>query len=305
MKCVLKGKKSNYLLSLGIALLAGLVFTSAHLPLPSKSDPIKWYIAESSDDLAQLIQKAIAQAKHSVLLHAFTLQDPHILRLLEKGQKACLTIDVLCDARYNKELPPFIKQVRGKGLFHRKVLIIDEATVYLGSANFTTSSLVDQANHVAAFHNPKLATFLQGGSGVFQDKDLEVHTLPSPTALERLIKKIDAAQVSIDLALFTLSHPKLLDALARAEKRGVAVRAIFDSSGAFRSKQLSKRWIWRGGALMHHKFALFDGKMIAFGSANWTKSAFEKNDDILAFMPAPPKATGLFERLLQKSAPAS
>lgn len=301
---MLKGKKSNFILTLGLVLLAGLVFASTSLPLPSKKEPIYWFTAESSDDLAQLMQKAIAKAKRSVFLRAFTLQDPHILRLLEKKHQAGLAMDVLCDARYNKELPPFVVQARGRGLFHRKVLIIDETTVYLGSANFTTSSLVDQANHVAAFYDPKLATFLKEGSGVFRNAHLELHTLPSQAALTRLIEKIDGAKVSIDLALFTLSHPKLLEALERAEKRGLIVRAIFDSSGAFRSKRLVHRWIWRQGALMHHKFALFDGKTIAFGSANWTKSAFEKNDDILAFMPAPPQAKALFERLLQKSLPA-
>lgn len=305
MRCARKGKKSNYFVSLALAALAGLVFASAHTSLPSKKDPVKWYVAESSDDLAQLLQRAISQAKRSIFLRAFTLQDPHILHLLEKKKKAGLVVDVLCDERYNRDLPPFIVQASSRGLLHRKVLIIDESTVYLGSANFTTSSLVNQANHIAAFHNPKLAAFLKEGSGLFQSGDLELYTLPSPIALERLIEKIDKAKVSIDLALFTLSHPKILDALERAEKRGLLVRAVFDSSGAFRSKRLSKRWIWRGGALMHHKFALFDGEMIAFGSANWTKSAFEKNDDILAFMPAPRGARGLFERLLQKSAPTS
>ena len=300
-----KVKKSNYFLAILLTALSGLVFYSAHLPLPSEKAPVQWYVAESSDDLAQLLQKAIAKAKHSVFLRAFTLQDPHLLRLLEKKQKAQVQIDALCDGRYNGQLPSFIQKVSGKGLFHRKVLIIDDTEVYLGSANFTTSSLIDQANHIAAFHDPKLAAFLKGGCGVFRNGDLEIYTLPSAAALKRLIETIDTAKSSIDLALFTLSHPSLLDALERAEKRGLCVRVIFDSSGAFRSKQLTRRWIWRGGALMHHKFALFDGETVAFGSANWTKSAFEKNDDILAFMPAPTKAKELFERLLQKSVPAS
>lgn len=300
MKCERKVKRSNYFLALVLVVLAGLVFASAHLPLPSKKEPFQWY----TSDLAQLLQKALATAKRSIYLRAFTLQDPHLLNILEKKRAEGLSIDALCDARYNNSLPPFIQTASSKGLLHRKVLIVDETVVYLGSANFTTSSLIDQANHIAAFYAPKLAAFLKEGSGIFQSEMLELHTLPSSKALEALIAKIDGAKTSIDLAMFTLSHPEILAALKQAENRGVCVRAIFDSSSAFRAKHLSKRWIWRGGALMHHKFALFDGKTIAFGSANWTKSAFEKNDDIIAFMQAPQQAKGLFEHLLQKSSQA-
>jgi len=32
---------------------------------------------------------------------------------------------------------------------------------------------------------------------------------------------------------------------------------------------------------MHHKMCLIDGEIFFFGSANWTKSAFEKNRDYL------------------------
>ena len=35
----------------------------------------------------------------------------------------------------------------------------------------------------------------------------------------------------------------------------------------------------RGGNLLHHKFMYIDGKTLVNGSANWTKAAFEKNDD--------------------------
>ena len=36
-----------------------------------------------------------------------------------------------------------------------------------------------------------------------------------------------------------------------------------------------------GGKLLHHKWALIDQKTLFLGSANWTRLAFQKNEDCL------------------------
>jgi phosphatidylserine/phosphatidylglycerophosphate/cardiolipin synthase-like enzyme len=38
-----------------------------------------------------------------------------------------------------------------------------------------------------------------------------------------------------------------------------------------------------GGGLLHHKCALIDNTFV-FGSANWTKAAFSKNEEYLLFL---------------------
>ncbi|MCB1134654.1 MAG: hypothetical protein KDK78_00175, partial [Chlamydiia bacterium] len=37
----------------------------------------------------------------------------------------------------------------------------------------------------------------------------------------------------------------------------------------------------RGPELLHHKCALIDGTICIHGSANWTRSAFKRNDEVL------------------------
>lgn len=300
---MLKVKKSSLHWTLAILLFLAAIFVvaSAHVPLPAPISPLQWYSSESSDDLKQLIQKALADAKSSIYLSAFTLRDSSIMHLLQKKAKAGVDVRVLCDGRYATSTESFIEAKKLPGLFHRKILIIDDAKVYFGSANFTESGLIEQANHIAAIYSPPLAAFLKKGEGIYREKNLELYCLPSKEGLRRLINEIHRAKKSIDIALFSLTHPEILKALQSAEEHGVHVRAIIDSSSVKKAKSLSHLFTWKGGALMHHKFALFDGERIAFGSANWSKSAFEKNLDLIAFMPAPKKARGLFKKLLQKS----
>ncbi len=58
---------------------------------------------------------------------------------------------------------------------------------------------------------------------------------------------------------------------------------------------------------MHHKFALFDERLLATGSYNWTRSAADKNQENLLVTGDPRLVTPyaeLFERLWVEFAPA-
>jgi phosphatidylserine/phosphatidylglycerophosphate/cardiolipin synthase-like enzyme len=103
-----------------------------------------------------------------------------------------------------------------------------------------------------------------------------------------LIRTIDGAKRSVDLAVFTFTDGAVADALGRATERGVKVRAILD---ARQSKQKSSQLITlqaRGcqvrllsgtgrGGLMHHKFLIVDGARVWTGSYNFTGAADRHN----------------------------
>ena len=109
--------------------------------------------------------------------------------------------------------------------------------------------------------------------------------------IERLIK---TAKVSVDAALYRLSHPDLARALHEARERGARVRVILDN-GKYEltpeTRELlvefrlpyrlmsgrSGRW-----AKMHHKFAVLDRRVALAGSYNWTLESEEQNfEDLL------------------------
>ena len=98
------------------------------------------------------------------------------------------------------------------------------------------------------------------------------------------------ARHSIRVALFTLTHPNLVDELIIAHRRGVDVTLVLDlhsalgasaeSVAALKHAGISVR-LSKGVQLFHHKFALIDDRILVTGSANWTKAAFTKNSDCL------------------------
>ena len=88
--------------------------------------------------------------------------------------------------------------------------------------------------------------------------------------------------------MFTWTNQKLLEATLRAKARGVHLMVVCDQStisgsGKKISKGLKEAKVplhtQKSLALMHHKFLLIDDEILITGSANWTKAAFEKNDE--------------------------
>lgn len=189
--------------------------------------------------------------------------------------------------------------VKSKGLMHRKIIILDDQTVFLGSANMTTSSLQLHDNLSVGIYDPKMAQFLKSPS----EKTYRFETgllwlLPDPNALSEIEHKIDTAHSSIFIAMFTLTQTDLIDALIRAKARGIDVKLAIDrytARGASKKavEKLSSAgveiFLSAGLPLLHHKWAYIDQEELILGSTNWTEAAFRKNDDVLLFLNPLPK----------------
>jgi phosphatidylserine/phosphatidylglycerophosphate/cardiolipin synthase-like enzyme len=202
----------------------------------------------------------------------------------------------LWNALPNAELYP----VHGYGLMHQKILICDQETIFIGSANMTKSSLTMHDNLVIGFKNPKIAQFLIEKTpsspgylrGTVGGQEVEIWLLPDPRghALQDLRKKIRAARESLKIALFTFTHPGLVDEVIAAHNRGVLVTLIIDMHSGLGASNTAIEKIKKSGVqvltskgiqLLHHKFILLDNQTLVSGSANWTKAAFYKNSDCI------------------------
>jgi phosphatidylserine/phosphatidylglycerophosphate/cardiolipin synthase-like enzyme len=106
----------------------------------------------------------------------------------------------------------------------------------------------------------------------------------------RLRKLFDAASRSVDVCVFTITDDRITRAILRAHQRGVALRIVSDDLKAFDLGSDVHRLAEAGVALrvdrsedhMHHKFAIFDQRLLVTGSYNWTRSAAERNRENLA-----------------------
>lgn len=130
-------------------------------------------------------------------------------------------------------------------------------------------------------------------------------------------KVIRAAFVTLVVAMFEFTDPSMLEELARAACRGVAVSLVLDGSRlpdfyryvlgldahpsaravaaaldavvprAMRIARLGAHARLACGSIMHHKFVVADGEIVASGSFNFTRSAARRNyEDIIVLRDA-------------------
>jgi mitochondrial cardiolipin hydrolase len=102
---------------------------------------------------------------------------------------------------------------------------------------------------------------------------------------DRLIAAINQTRSSLDVAVYSITQPDIVAAIASAHRRGVRVRVVSDEGQSFdrhsevpylRSVGVAVRLSggFRGRqSLMHDKFAVFDNQRVETGSYNWTTSA--------------------------------
>jgi phosphatidylserine/phosphatidylglycerophosphate/cardiolipin synthase-like enzyme len=92
--------------------------------------------------------------------------------------------------------------------------------------------------------------------------------------IEKLIKN---SKSSIDIAMYNFGHKKLAKLLDKAQKRGVLVKVFYDKKDVvfndIETKTVDRK--------LHTKIAIFDKKIVVFGSPNWTKKSFKENYEVL------------------------
>ena len=105
---------------------------------------------------------------------------------------------------------------------------------------------------------------------------------------QALIASIDAARLSVDVAIYSLSLREVANALLRARDRGVAVRIVMESDNRERSvpQALIEAGIPilgdRREGLMHDKFVIIDRSEVWMGSLNFTNDgAYKDNNNLI------------------------
>ena len=103
-----------------------------------------------------------------------------------------------------------------------------------------------------------------------------------------LAEAIDAAKLSVDVAVYSLSLNSVRDALLNAHDRGVQVRMVMESDNLDRSdpQKLIEAGIPilgdRREGLMHNKFVVIDNSEVWTGSTNFTDSgAYDDNNNMI------------------------
>lgn len=292
-------------------LIVEVVSAPAPSILPTKELPIHLYSNQVGDNLQKTFKEAILQAKESIACIIYSLNDNEIIAALrkkaEEGVSVAVVYDPVASQNIDFRLGPKVhtKPLRHKGLMHDKLIAIDHKQAWIGSANLTRDSLLLHANLVMGIESPEIALAIEQKAASWpkikepliiksQEQTLEVWFLPdAPQVLDRLLSLLGSAKKSIKVAMFTFTHPKLIQALVDAHERGVDVEVVldFDSSRQtslqaferFKREKMNVLVSQRDG-LLHEKVAIIDNAILVAGSTNWTKAGFTANDETLCIL---------------------
>lgn len=299
MPRVKKSKVSPVLAGLFIFIF--LLVYSLYIPLPTPKNPIVFYNSEKRIDLNRTLKKNIHKARKSIILHTYSFTDTSLLTLLKKRASEGITIDLYYDKKASPSLDSLKKKnfhlhpIQGKGLIHEKIWIFDETLLFLGSTNLTPSSLKMHDNLMVGLYAPTFAEKLSRGrpEEIHLETEkgaLHYYSLPSNSAFQALLKALDQAKKEVSLSLFTFTHPIIAEKLIELHRKGIKITLKLDGTTARGASKNVKKLLETEGIkvlasqglqLFHHKWAIIDQKTHILGSANWTKSAFNKNNDLI------------------------
>jgi phosphatidylserine/phosphatidylglycerophosphate/cardiolipin synthase-like enzyme len=140
-----------------------------------------------------------------------------------------------------------------------------------------------------------------------QGPETQIHYAPRENLESVDARAIGRAQLSIDVAAYVLSDPRIIEALTAAAERGVVIRLYLDRS------QFAEHGPTRGGiveallahpnvaakvkgegVLMHLKAYALDGELLRTGSGNFSRSGLASQDNDALFI-ADPAVVDAFE----------
>ncbi|SPN73473.1 Phospholipase D precursor,nuclease NucT [Chlamydia serpentis] len=264
-----------------------------------KSQEATIYSNQCNDDIRTVLCNAIEHADQEIFMRIYNFSEPKIQQSIVRQSQAKKNITIY----YQKfKIPQILKQQSnvilieqpplGRKLMHQKALAIDKKDAWLGSANYTDLSLCLDNNLILGIHSSELCELIiTNTSGDFSIKNQtgKYFVLPEAQqlALETVLQKIRTAQKTIRVAMFALTHPKIIEALHQAKQRGVQVDVIIDKShrkltfNQLKQLNITEPFISINTApsTLHHKFAVIDNKSLFMGSINWSKGGFSLNEE--------------------------
>jgi phosphatidylserine/phosphatidylglycerophosphate/cardiolipin synthase-like enzyme len=198
-----------------------------------------------------------------------------------------------------------------QGLMHDKFMVIDRSEVWMGSMNFTDAGAYDDNNNMMRIRSTKMAeNYTKEFEEMFVDNkfgpdvvaetphptldldgtQVDTYFSPDDGVQNALVHLLSGAQESIYFLAYSFTSNQLGDIVREKEKAGLTVEGVMDAEqivsnqgtefDPFKQAGLQVREDGNEG-LMHHKVFVVDGKIVAFGSYNFSQSAETRNDENL------------------------
>ena len=207
-----------------------------------------------------------------------------------------------------------------EGLMHNKFMVIDRSEVWMGSMNFTDSGTYDDNNNFFRIRSTKMAEnytkefeemFVENKFGpnvvaqtphpslTIDDTQVDTYFSPDDGVQAALVPLLSNAQESIYFLAYSFTSNQFGDIVRAKAEQGLTIEGVMDAEQVrsnqgteydpFQQAHLQVREDGNEG-LMHHKVFIIDGKIVAFGSYNFSQSAETNNDENLIIVYSEPIA---------------
>ncbi len=130
---------------------------------------------------------------------------------------------------------------------------------------------------------------------------------PQHDGAARIARLFGEVRRSVEVCVFTITDDRITSAMLAAHRRGVRIRVITDNEKRFDPGSDIEHLIRSGLTVrqdqtefhMHHKFAVFDQRLLLTGSYNWTRSAALHNEENFV-LTSEARLVGAFGRLFEE-----
>jgi phosphatidylserine/phosphatidylglycerophosphate/cardiolipin synthase-like enzyme len=283
------------------------------------TDPANPLSSQGTGGVDGPIVKAIDAARLSVDVAAYSLSLNSVRFALINAHKRGVPVRVVMESTNMDRSDPQALLEAGipiigdqqDGLMHNKFMVIDRSEVWTGSMNFTDSGAYDDNNNMIRIASTKIAedystefeemfTDHKFGPDVVENTPnptvtldgtrIDVYFSPDDGALNALIPLLNSARESLYFLAYSFTSNELGDIIRAKAKAGLTVEGVMETEqiasnkgteyDPFKQAGLAVRKDGNEGQ-MHHKVFIVDGKIVAFGSYNFSQSAETRNDENL------------------------
>jgi phosphatidylserine/phosphatidylglycerophosphate/cardiolipin synthase-like enzyme len=203
---------------------------------------------------------------------------------------------------------------------HAKYIVVDRQVAIVMNQNLTNSAFNSNREFGIVTTDPEIvdeaySVFRADWNGQSLTKDLDEVVTSPENSREEIIGYIFGATETIDFYAEVVRDEAFISALLDAERRGVQVRLIVNTSSDPLDEEVNAALIAGGvdirygsSLYIHAKAMIFDGDVIFIGSQNPTDNSFENNREVGIAVDDPivlGRATEIFARDWVRGVPAS
>jgi phosphatidylserine/phosphatidylglycerophosphate/cardiolipin synthase-like enzyme len=276
-------------------------------PTPDRlEDGIPDAMAASLDTAQSTLDVAIYELDLPVIADALIRAKARGVRVRLVTDTDSLETPFIQDLR--KANIPVVDDQRG-AIMHDKFIVIDQATVWTGSMNFTENDAYRNNNNTLALRSPQLAEnytrefeemFVRHEFGPTSTADtphpfivmngtrLENYFAPEDGAAAHILELLKSAKTSIVFMAFSFTRADFADALIERARAGVTVQGVFEKRQIQAGGDAAWNALTQAGLdvrldgnryNLHSKVFLIDQETVVTGSYNFTQSAEKTNDE--------------------------